>query len=128
MLPLLSCVSYPRASTTGVPTPARLFDGSMDRSLDQTFAKVAARFGVKHSEQLIFGTVDRVQMTGFVETFNIYERHPRVVVVVRERENEKRERERERETERKRESQDPPESTSLRPSYFYFFTSLHFLS
>lgn len=54
----------------------------MDNSY-QTFAKVAARFGVKHADKLIFGTVNRVQMSGFVETFNIYEGHPRVVVMVR---------------------------------------------
>eukprot|EP00903_Cladosiphon_okamuranus_P012704 g11878.t1 len=50
-------------------------------SFDQTFAKVASKFGVKHADKLIFGTVNRVKMAGFVETFNIYEGHPRVVVM-----------------------------------------------
>eukprot|EP00752_Nemacystus_decipiens_P005579 g5048.t1 len=46
-----------------------------------TFAKVAYKFGVQHADKLIFGTVNRAEMAGFVETFNIYDAHPRVVVL-----------------------------------------------
>lgn len=48
----------------------------------QAFGKVASTFGVRHADKLIFGMVNRKQMSGFMETFNIYEGHPRVVVLV----------------------------------------------
>lgn len=49
---------------------------------NQSFAKVASDFGVRHADKLVFGTVNRGQMAGFMETFNVHKGPPRVVVVV----------------------------------------------
>lgn len=60
-------------------------NGSHKPPLVQVFGDVASDMGVRHSERLMFGTVNRVKMPGFVETFNVYEGHPRVIVMVRVR-------------------------------------------
>ncbi|CAM9203515.1 unnamed protein product [Scytosiphon promiscuus] len=50
-------------------------------AFEQAFGKIASSFGTRHADKLIFGMVNRKQMSGFMETFNIYEGHPRVVVL-----------------------------------------------
>ncbi|CAN0276855.1 unnamed protein product [Ectocarpus sp. 6 AP-2014] len=51
------------------------------RSFHKVFGDVASDMGVRHSERLMFGTVNRVTMPGFMETFNVYEGHPQVIVM-----------------------------------------------
>ncbi|CAM9301025.1 unnamed protein product, partial [Hapterophycus canaliculatus] len=50
-------------------------------NFEHAFGEVASTFGVRHADELVFGMVNRKQMSGFMETFNIYEGHPRVVVL-----------------------------------------------
>lgn len=62
-----------------------VLNGTHKPPVVQVFGDVASDMGVRHSERLMFGTVNRLEMAGFVETFNVYERHPRVIVMVRVR-------------------------------------------
>lgn len=48
----------------------------------QAFGNVAAGLGLKHSDKLIFGTLNGVKLAGFAETFNVYQGLPRLVVLV----------------------------------------------
>lgn len=92
-IPITIPICSSNVSTAGLtpPNPALLFPSpiptltlhTLCTESNQTFAKVASRFGVQHADKLMFGTVNRRKMAGFVETFNVYDGHPHVVVLVR---------------------------------------------
>ncbi|CAM9324719.1 unnamed protein product [Ectocarpus fasciculatus] len=81
----LSPDNFSRLASLGRLMVLGVFDPKHEetRSFHKVFGDVASDMGVRHSERLMFGTVNRVKMAGFVETFNIYEGHPRVIVMVR---------------------------------------------
>lgn len=48
----------------------------------QAFNKVALEMGLKHSGDLVFGTMDGTRFSGFAESVDIFDGLPRVVVFV----------------------------------------------
>lgn len=43
---------------------------------------MASGFGFRHADKMIFGFLDGTKLAGFVETLNIYDNLPRLVVLV----------------------------------------------
>eukprot|EP00904_Undaria_pinnatifida_P013041 jgi/Undpi1/8868/HiC_scaffold_25.g11330.m1 len=78
-----TAVTFSRLSKLGRLMVMGIVDPRDDATpaFEKALRAVASGFGFKHADKTIFGIMDGTKLAGFVETFNIYDNLPRLVVL-----------------------------------------------